>query len=144
MLQKVPAIQLQCLETALQPVLGAGSIRGRLAQLVKRLHIQGEGDLTVPGVAAPLADDEDVSGRVPQPVQGGAHPVEHGLQSIGRIGHAIRVVPQQSDQLLLGYGALSAVDHIGQQQPHLAGAVVAVVDLHIAGPDGESAQHVHF
>ena len=142
--QKVPVIQLQGLEIALQPLFGAGGVRGCLAQLVELLHVQGEGHLAVPGVAAPLADDEDVPGGVPQPVQGGAHPVEHGLQGVGGVGHVVPVIPQQPDQLLLGHGALSAIDHIGQQQPHLAGAVVAVVDLCAAGLDGEAAQHIHF
>ena len=141
LLQKITLIQFQGLQIRGEPRIPVGSGGAGAAKRLKIIHIKGKRHIGVPGITAFPADDERMTGGAVQLVQRGADPVEHGLQRVERIGAAFVIAPQQTHQLFLRDGTAAAINHVCQQQPHLFGAVVIVVDLLFSFADGKIAEH---
>ena len=129
--EKVPPVQGQGLQPGFQAP--------RRQQAGKVLRVQNQGNLRVPLTAALPAEDQGLSASRLQLVQGGAGPVEDGLQGVE--GAALPPGPEQVRQLPVGHGTGPLPDQEGQQQEELAGA--AAGERRLPPADGKAPKGLH-
>ena len=118
---------------------GQGGILGPAAQQLESVHVHLTGDGRIPGVGPPLGKD-GLQSLPKQRLQQAAHPIEQGLERIGRIG-AVFLRPEQLDKLRLRHGAFPMGNQVTQHVPQLLGAIDLIGEHITVYPNAKAAQH---